>query len=189
MNIRNAIISETRLGINDHNILDAHLILDYGEETQGFGGYALYLPESYRHHSVWGTAGHFIFRCLQIAGVEKWAELRGKAIRVKQDCSKVHAIGHILNDDWFNPSYDFKDLKFEYMTAKPQAENSAESWQVIAEELAERCYVLKIEKEHLIKELPAEKLMKMPIVLPSKEAIMAEINKAKQSIKDKENQC
>lgn len=182
MNIRNAIISETRLGINDHNILDAHLILDYGEETQGFGGYALYLPESYRHHSVWGTAGHFIFRCLQIAGVEKWSQIVGKSIRVKQESAKVHAIGHIIKDDWFNPAEDFKGHDYSDMQGKPA--ERIDQWEAIAEELARQC-----ERQH---RLIQHMLSKEPGYFcsegfkPSKESVEEWIKFAKQSIKDEE---
>lgn len=116
MEIRNAIINKARLLIDDHNVLTVWIDLDYGGLCQGFGGYALYLPEGFTHHNVWGTAGHFIYRCLQIAGVEKWEQLSGKAIRVKQDHSHVYAIGHIIKDDWFCPKDDFENLDYKDIT-------------------------------------------------------------------------
>jgi hypothetical protein len=107
METRNAIIADVTLNIDD-GPLTAWLTLDYGGSGQGFGGYALYLPESYDHHRKSSPAGHFICRVLQIAGVTRWDQLKGKAIRVRADCSHVHSIGHIIKEDWFCPSVDLK---------------------------------------------------------------------------------
>lgn len=108
--IRNAIISSVSIDTGDRGLLTAWLHLDYGGSGQGFGGYDLYLPKSYSHHNLESVAGHFIFRCMEIAGVEKWEDMKGKTIRVKVSHSKVEAIGHIVKDDWFNPSVDFANL-------------------------------------------------------------------------------
>src|ERR1044072_8668925 len=103
MEIKNAIITDTTLDIGDRGFLQAWISLDYGDSGQGFGGHVLYLPKSFRHHNGQSNiAGLFIFRCMQIAGVEKWDQLVGKTIRVKCEHSTVHAIGHIVKDDWFD---------------------------------------------------------------------------------------
>lgn len=110
--IKNAIITEAQITNDDHGLLTAWIYLDYGGSGQGFGGYALYLPKSYKHHRVnMGYAGHFIWRVMEIAGVAEWSKLQGKTIRVKCEHSKVHEIGHIIKDDWFNPSKDFEEVK------------------------------------------------------------------------------
>jgi len=116
MEIKNAIIESVVLDISDRNLLTAWLTLDYGGGLhQGFGGHVLYLPKSFKHHGDFGYAGHFIFRCLEVAGVESWDKLKGKTIRVKSDKEglggKIIAIGHIVNDDWFDPSEDFKKIR------------------------------------------------------------------------------
>lgn len=109
MTEKNAIITSASITNYDHGVLSAWLSLDYGGTCQGFGGYSLYLPKHFKHHNVAGPnyAGHFIWRVMEVAGVSKWSELPGKTIRVRSEHSGVQAIGHIVKDDWFEPSKDF----------------------------------------------------------------------------------
>ena len=109
--VKNAIIESAVITADDHGLLSAWLYLDYGGSGQGFGGHALYLPGNFKHHKIESLAGHFIWRVLEVAGVSKWSDLAGKTIRVKSDHCHVQAIGHIVKDDWFNPSQDFKKVK------------------------------------------------------------------------------
>lgn len=106
----NAVIRKAIIEHEDRGILQCWLDLDYGGTGQGFGGYALYLPKSFSNHNLLSPAGHFIFRCMEIAGAGKWDSMVGKTIRVKRDHSKVHAIGHIIKDDWFCPEKDFENI-------------------------------------------------------------------------------
>lgn len=110
--IKNAIIDNVRIDTGDRGLLTAWLQLDYGGTSRGFGGFALYLPKSFKHFTSKGDfAGHFIFRCMEIAGVTNWDAIEGKSIRVKCDWNNIYAIGHITKDDWFNPSEDFEKMK------------------------------------------------------------------------------
>jgi hypothetical protein len=115
MVIKNAIITGASITSGDHDVLSAWLHLSYGGTGQSFGGYTLYLPKNFKNyqHSP-NFAGHFIYRVLQVAGVEEWSKLEGKAIRVKLDTDNLgglaYAIGHILNEDWFEPKVDFAEM-------------------------------------------------------------------------------
>lgn len=108
---KNAIISKVLLDDADRGFLSGWLMLDYGGSAQGFGGYALYLPKSFSHHGGPNFAGHFIWRCMEIAGVSKWDAIAGKTIRVRLRDDKIIAIGHIVKDDWFHPQSDFEAMK------------------------------------------------------------------------------
>lgn len=105
--IKNAVIESATLGFGDRGFLDCWLMLDYGGTGQGFGGYCLYLPKPFDHHELKSSAGHHIFRVLQIAGVEKWSDLVGRTIRVRIENGLIEAVGHIVKDDWFSPKIDF----------------------------------------------------------------------------------
>ena len=111
--IRNAVIESAKITNDDHGLLSAWLMLDYGGSGQGFGGYSLYLPKGWKHHDPSGPnyAGHFIWRVMEVAGVSEWSQLPGKTIRAKCEHSKVHAIGHIVKEDWFNPGDDFRAME------------------------------------------------------------------------------
>lgn len=108
--VKNAIITSATITSADHGVLSAWLHLDYGGSGQGFGGFTLYLPKDFKHHAPAGPnyAGHFIWRVMEVAGVEKWDQLAGKTIRVRGTHSGIEAIGHIVKDDWFNPGEDFR---------------------------------------------------------------------------------
>lgn len=111
VNVKNALIKSASIEIEDHNILTAWLHLDYGGSGQGFGGYSLGLGSDYKHRS--DAPEHlfcqrFLRRCMEIAGVTRWADLPGKTIRVETDTPRglIVGIGHIVKDDWFRPKVD-----------------------------------------------------------------------------------
>lgn len=108
---RNAVIESADINDGDRGLLTAWVSLDYGGSGQAFGGYALYLPDFVNSKQQANYAGLFIWRVMQIAGVTRWADLKGKTIRVRADGGKVYAIGHILKDDWFYPTAEFKRLQ------------------------------------------------------------------------------
>ena len=50
--IKNAIISDAIIDTGERNLLTAWIMLDYGGSAQGFGGFSLYLPKDFTHHTV-----------------------------------------------------------------------------------------------------------------------------------------
>lgn len=111
--IQNAIVERVSLDDSDRQILSAWLHLQYDGSGQGFGGYSLYLPSSFKNTGGPNYCGHFIWRCMQIAGVSAWQDIPGKTIRVKQDSpfGSIIAIGHIVKEDWFDPKAEFELLR------------------------------------------------------------------------------
>lgn len=91
MEIKNAQITGTMLGLEDHNIFTCFLYLDYGGGYQGFGGYFL------ENHPT------MIQDILKTVGVGSWEELGGKFIRVQSNNHKILRIGHIIKDVWYSP--------------------------------------------------------------------------------------
>jgi len=88
----NAMIERTQLGKEGHGIPTFNLQLRWGASCQAFGGYDL---------RWWGY--RILQRILDIAGVDRWEDLPGKCIRIRQEHTKIHAIGHLLEDRWFCP--------------------------------------------------------------------------------------
>ena len=107
---RNAIIKHADLFIEDHGLLTIFLTLEFDGSGQGFGGYALYADREFKNGRLERSSnhcGHFVWRCLEIAGVQRWHDLVGKTIRVRQCNRDIEAIGHIVKNDWFFPRKDF----------------------------------------------------------------------------------
>lgn len=111
--IKNAIITSTHLGCEDHGIFTCYLHLDYGGSGQGFGGYALDKHNGNRGEGSerLGTAYgmEFIRRILSTLEISQWEKLPGTHVRVVASHEKVLSIGHIIKDRWFSPD-DLKTL-------------------------------------------------------------------------------
>ena len=103
--IKNAIISDVTVSTADHGVLSIWIITDHGCGSQGFGGYPLCAKDQKKSFT-----GRFMYRVMEIAGVEDWYQLKGKAIRIRGDYTKIEAIGHIIYDDWFCPSEEFEKV-------------------------------------------------------------------------------
>lgn len=107
--IKNAVIESAKIECGDkaHGLLSSWIYVDYGGSGQGFGGWSLYLPKGFTHHELMSCAGHWIYRCMEIAGVDSWDKMTGKTIRVESENDLIVGIGHIVKDDWFYPRKDF----------------------------------------------------------------------------------
>ncbi len=107
MEIKNAKITSTMLGIEDHGIMTFFLNLDYGGSSQGAGGYSLDEYSKEQDRRIGGSSGCELIRSiLEIVGVETWEDLPGKHIRARADRGKVYTIGNVLKDEWL----DFGDF-------------------------------------------------------------------------------
>lgn len=110
--IRNAVISSTTLGWEDHGILTCWVQLDYSGAGQGFGGYALDEPkfeggnQSGKFLGRFGTdfGMQFVAGILKAVGSESWEKLKGMHCRayIGSD-GRIDRIGHIIKDEWFDP--------------------------------------------------------------------------------------
>ena len=93
MEIKNAKITGTSLGNDDHGP-SFWIYIDYGGAGQGFGGYAL--GGEFTNYVIMGI--------LNTLKVNKWEDLEGTPVRVKCSHEKIQAIGHYLEEKWFDPS-------------------------------------------------------------------------------------
>jgi hypothetical protein len=112
--VKNAIITGYSITNADHGCLTMWLNLKHEDGEQEFGGYALYLLKDCKYHRKLSPAGHFINRVMEVVDVSSLKDITGKAIRISIDGNGIGAIikgiGHIIKDDWFYPSEDFKDI-------------------------------------------------------------------------------
>ena len=174
-----AIIKSARLEIGVGALLTTWLNLSYGDGGhQGFGGHCLYNPK-FSKRREYNYAGHFIHRCLEVAGVSEWDKLPGRKIRVRKESQfgRIIEIGHIKDDDWFNPKKDFESWRIERIADKRILEKAIETFgfekQIIktleelgglSRELAKLLYEENLDElyfvsDDLIKELAGVKIM------------------------------
>jgi len=111
--IKNAVIEEVFLKPSD---LDGFSVLyiqfKLGDSRSGFLGYRLHnitcLTESKNPATF---SEHCFNRVLKISNASCLNDLVGKSIRVKCLSSGPIAIGHIIEDDWFDQREEFKKMK------------------------------------------------------------------------------
>jgi hypothetical protein len=91
MQRKNARITKTMLGWEDHDIFTFLLMLDYGGMGQGAG--QLCLGNSKGVHAL---TGEMISKILQTVGVDTWEELPGKNVVAIIEDGLVRGIAPIL---------------------------------------------------------------------------------------------
>ena len=105
--ICNATIQSTMLGIEDHGIMTAYLMLEGDGWGCGFGGYSLDTPSGKMDGKRMGTAYgiDWIMAVLDTVGVDSWEQLKGKVIRCEVEGvgGMAKRIGHVIKDKWFDP--------------------------------------------------------------------------------------
>ena len=112
--IYNARIDDVSLEFEDHGCLCLILYLSHEGGCQAFGTFNL-ISRFQKSFDVTGgnVAGWFIKRVFDICEVDKYSQLKGKAIRIREKNGLITAIGNFITDDWFAPSEDFKPLSNE----------------------------------------------------------------------------
>jgi hypothetical protein len=106
--IRNARITNTQLGTEDHGIFTAWINVEYDGGGQGFGGFALDEPMKDEVGKFLGRVGtaygmNFVKGIMEAVGAESWEKLPKMHCRVDGDSQRIYRIGHIIKDKWFNP--------------------------------------------------------------------------------------
>lgn len=105
MEIRNAKITSTMLGREDHGILTFMVFVEFGCSGCGIGGYAIDQYDRGTGKRVFSGNGlEAISKILETVGVDKWEDLPNKYIRVKDNGwgSTIDEIGSLMEEKWFN---------------------------------------------------------------------------------------
>ncbi len=105
MEIRNAKITSTMLGREDHGILTFMVFVEFGCSGCGIGGYAIDQYDRTADKRVFSGKGlEAISKILETVGVDKWEDLPNKYIRIKDNGwgSTIDEIGNLMEEKWFN---------------------------------------------------------------------------------------
>ena len=105
MEIRNAKITSTKLGREDHGIMTFMIFIECCGGGCGVGGYALDAYDKETKTRVYSPKSmEIVSKILNVVGVESWEDLPGKYIRFKDNgwgCT-VDEIGNVIEDKWLN---------------------------------------------------------------------------------------
>jgi len=117
--IENARIESTSISNADHGVLTAWVHLNGSGWGCGFGGYRLDSHNKALDRLfgiVWGFM--FLMRVMETVGVSKWEDLPGKYVRVRTQGlgGGIAAIGHLIEDKWFEPKTDELLKKLEVLS-------------------------------------------------------------------------
>ena len=117
MRIENAQITNVSLTMEDHGCLTFWLILEGDDWGCGFGGYCIgkgYLGAD-KFTANRGDGLEAMMRIMDVVGVSKWEDLKGKYLRVQfsgNGCGvRVSTIGNLVKDKWFNIA-DFFAIRY-----------------------------------------------------------------------------
>ena len=115
--IKNATISSTSLGEEDHGIFTAYVHLSGDGWGVGFGGYALDDWSEADQRRVGSDFGcEFIKAVLETLEVKTWEKLVGTPCRVETEGfgGQSLRLGHYIKDKWLDPkalAEKFKELR------------------------------------------------------------------------------
>lgn len=103
--VKNARITSTMLGREDHGIMTFMIYIDAGNFSCGVGGFCLDEFDTDSQTRVFRAKSmKAISEILNVVGVDKWEDLPGKYIRFEDNGwgSTVTKIGNIIDDKWFD---------------------------------------------------------------------------------------
>lgn len=113
MEIRNAKITSTKLGREDHGIFTFMIYIEFYGAGCGVGGYALDSYDRETEKRVFSAKSlEAISEILDVVGVDNWEDLKGQYIRIKDNGwgSTVDEIGNLIDEKWFNLREFFSQL-------------------------------------------------------------------------------
>ena len=119
MTIRNAKITGTMLGREDHGIMTFMIFVEFYGAGCGIGGYAIDQYDRDTEGRVFSAKGlEAISKILETVGVDTWENLKGQYIRVKDNGlgSTVDEIGNFMEEKWFNIREFFENVSNERRT-------------------------------------------------------------------------
>lgn len=105
MEIKNAKITSTFLGREEHGIFTFSIFVDIaGGSCCGIGNYALDYCGENNKRVFRAKSAEAISQILDVVGVKSWEELKGKYIRVKDEGwgSTIKAIGNLMSEKWID---------------------------------------------------------------------------------------
>ena len=105
--IRTAKIIDTAITMEDHGCLTFDLMLEGSGWRVNYGGYAI--AHGYRGATEFkaenGNGLEAIMLIMDVVGVDRWEDLKGKYVRVDatwRNGAPVDKIGNIIENKWFN---------------------------------------------------------------------------------------
>lgn len=120
MKTENAVIADTFVGYEDHGIFTAYIQLRGSGWGQSFGGYSLdTYDEAEKKRVSTALAGDWITSVLNTLKLPNWERVKGQAVRIQSDGTKIVAIGHLIDNLWFDPA----ELLEKYQGKKKDVEN------------------------------------------------------------------
>jgi len=119
--IVNARITGTEIGIHERGFFTWSMLCEWSGSGCSFGGYVLdayekkdeKLPVYMKGHKGHADGILVIRQILETCGVESWEDLKGTYVRVESEGlgGGIVAIGHIIENKWFNPVQFFNAAK------------------------------------------------------------------------------
>ena len=112
--ILNVKITNVSLTMADHGVLTFFVTVEGSGWGCGLGGYVIgngYLgadDDDFQSESGLGLVA--MMRIMDVVGVSRWEDLKGKYCRVESESwgSSIHKIGNIIKDKWFDIDQFFK---------------------------------------------------------------------------------